>query len=407
MKNLRAKTRVVANEGGARSTKSYSIMQLFVTRYLLNGHGNRLLFLRKSLPSFRISNYVDFKEIRDDNGLEPYLHEEKVNLNYFFKKHPKKPANWLHFGSLDDFRKIKSTGFHKIVMEEADEFTYEDYYTLKLRLSAKPTKTIGPNQIFLLYNPANEFSWVKTRVIDKETNLTVIPSTYLDNPFLTKEYVENIEELQDYDPDLWKIYGLGQWGTLSGLIYNNWDEVDYWPEGGETIYGLDYGFNHPTALTEFKIKDGRDVYERELLYKRKLTNKDLIDELKELIPAYYRGRPIYADPSEPDRIQEIKNAGFNIHPGDNRVVDGILFVKRFRVHILSSSTNIIKEKKSYSWAKDKNGDPLDPERPVKFHDHGQDSERYALYSHLGKRQPLVVNVRRAGRGRISQDLGSY
>ena len=152
------------------------------------------------------------------------------------------------------------------------------------------------------------------------------------------------------------------------------DEVD------DIFYGLDFGYNNPTALIEIRMKDGV-LYERELLYQTNLTNSELIDLLKQLIVK--KTSPIYADPSEPARIEEIYKAGYNIIGAEKSVKDGIDFVKRQKIKIANTSSNLIKEKKNYKWKVDKNNNVLD--EPVKFNDHLMDAERYAIYTHLKDR----------------------
>ena len=149
----------------------------------------------------------------------------------------------------------------------------------------------------------------------------------------------------------------------------------------ELIYGLDFGYCNPSALIEIGIKDDI-IYERELLYQTHLTNADLIEKLKKLIPD--KSNPIYADSAEPARIEEIHRAGYKIYPADKSVKDGIDFVKRRKIHILRSSTNLIDEKRIYKYREDKNGYAL--EEPIKFRDHLMDAERYGLYTHFKRKR---------------------
>jgi len=132
------------------------------------------------------------------------------------------------------------------------------------------------------------------------------------------------------------------------------------------------------------IKDW-EIYLRELLYQTHLTNEDLIEKLKELIPD--KNRYTYADSAEPARIEEIARAGFNIHPADKSVKDGIDFVKRQKLHILKRSVNLIKEIGGYKYKEDKDGNVL--EEPVKFRDHLMDAMRMAIYTHLKGEAPNI------------------
>ena len=361
----------MVNRGGAGSSKSHSVAQLFLSKFIQEKN-KKFLIIRKTLPSLRISMLILWNELLDKSGISNRVGQEKQSLNFLYGK------NLLHFASLDDPEKIKSTNWNYILMEEANEFTYDDFQILKLRLR-EPSKDGKRNQLFMLFNPISAKHWIKEKVIDGEEDCQEITSTYKDNPFLSPDYIRTLEDLQKQDPNLHRIYALGEWGVLEHLIYSNWDIVDYLPEGGEDIYGLDFGFNNPTALGRIRVKDG-EPYCEELIYQSGLTNSDLIERMIGIVD---KKAPIYADHAEPQRIEEIHRAGFNIHPADKSVKDGIDFVKRKKVHILRSSSNWIREKQSYSWKKDRNGTIID--EPVKFMDHCMDLERYALYTHCGER----------------------
>ena len=118
-------------------------------------------------------------------------------------------------------------------------------------------------------------SWVYD-VADKEGNI-LIHSTYKDNPFLPKEQVEEIEGLKDADPNLWKVFGLGERGATQEIVYTHWKQSEM-PEGGEVVYGVDFGYNVPSAIVKVKFHENA-VFVKELLYETKLTTNDLIDRI--------------------------------------------------------------------------------------------------------------------------------
>jgi len=290
-------------------------------------------------------------------------------------------SNEMYFTALDDPLKLKS--FEKINYiwaEEASELTYHDYIQLGLR--CRGYNPNGPNELYFSYNPAaaphNKYLQDITEDPPKDT--AILHTTYHDNQFLDDDYIGEIEGLKEQDEIYWTIYGLGKWATPKNIIYSNWDimEPEEWESKvrliGSVGYGLDFGYNQPTALIEIAV-DEFDLYERELLYERKMTNKVLIERLKLLIQD--RTSPLIADCAEPDRIEEIRDAGFNVFPcikGASSVKIGIDRVKRFKCHIHSDSINLKDEKQSYKWQVDFNGDPID--RPVEYKDHLMDAERY-------------------------------
>lgn len=373
---------VLIERGGARSSKSHSISQKKIERlFAYPDTGRKILILRKTMPALRISTMPLITSIIKGYGLWDRVQEDKRlnNLNY--------GKSFIHFGSLDDPEKIKSTGWNDIYMEEATEFTYEDFMVLKLRLSEPVSR--GPrNQITLVFNPTDEFSWIKTKLMHSERDIAEIHSTYKDNPFLPDEYVRSLESVKEQDPNYWRIFGEGEWGKLENLIYTNWYLAPQHLTQGETIYGLDFGFNNETCLAKF-VFDGFEVTAETLIYESGLTNNKLIERMEQIFPKETRAEfQIYPDCAEPARIAELDEAGFWVTPADKNVKDGIDFVKRYHIGIVQWSEPAKKEIQAYSWRQDKNNKVLD--EPVKFNDHFVDSMRYALYTHNKGRGDLAV-----------------
>ena len=356
--------------GGAGSGKSYSTA-IWLLEKALKERNKRFLITRKTLPSLKVSCLQLFRELLS-----------KYNLSYEFNKSELEMVintNQILFKSLDNADKIKSAEFNYIWAEEATELTHQDYLQLRLRLRRKNDLN---NQIIATFNPIDQFHWLKTKVLDRE-KVSSFQSNYKMNPFLSREYIEQLEGLAEVDENYYRIYALGEWGVLKNLIYSNWDVVDKTPETyDEIVYGLDFGYINPTCLVEVRIKEN-EVWARELVYQSHLTNSDLIEIMKDKID---KGKAIYADSAEPQRIEEIYQAGFNVYPSEKNVQFGINRVKQYKLHILEDSVNLIKEIRSYKWKEDKEGRIL--EEPVKFNDHAMDAMRYALAS-LQNRKPMI------------------
>ena len=370
-RNLESNSRFVINRGGTGSSKSFSLVQLFTLK-LLTEHNKRILVLRKTLPSLKETTYQMFKDFWYDTGLDGVIKESKQDLKYSFND------GYIKFSSLDDPQKMKSSSWNYIWLEEATDFTYDDFKTLSLycrRISVDRVK----NQIFLSFNPIDQYHWIKEKLINSYKDYTEIHSTYKNNPFLDKytvEYIKNLE-LQDYN--FYRIYTLGEWGKLEHIIYSNITIVDKWINENDAldiVYGLDFGFNVETALVKSIFLNENEIYEKSLLYETKLTNKQLIEKMDFL--GVDKTRKIYCDSQEPNRIEELNAAGYFAFPAVKAIKDGIDYCKTLRIHILDDDVDLKHEYNNYSYRTDKNGNVYDD--PVKFKDHLMDASRYSKYT---------------------------
>lgn len=382
-KNLNSPAKIIVNRGGAGSGKSYSTLQLLVYK-LLTEEKKSIIVLRKTLPALRHSTYEAFLGLLDDMKVYGLLEESKQYLTYRYGN------SVIRFGSVDNAEKIKSTEFNYIFLEEATDFSYQDYQMIKLRLRA-PSIDGKKNQMFLCFNPVNETHWIKTKLLASETDCEEIVSTYKDNPFIPEDYREMLEELINQDRNYYRVYALGEWGRLDGLIYTtNYKIVGEIPNAKESqsFYGLDFGFNDPCALIECiptqNTPELREVGVRELIYETELTTEQLIFAMEKVIPPEKRHRPIYCDSAEPDRIKAIRLAGFNAKPAKKgkSIIDGIDFVKTCFLFVVRGGDNLVKELNSYSWKEDKDGNTQDV--PIDIYNHTLDALRYALITHLKK-----------------------
>ena len=369
--NLAARARTVVNVGGARSSKSHSIAQLLIMR-ATNEPGIRIGISRKTMPALERTAYRLVITLLKEYGLyESANHSKSLKLY-------KLGESTMEFFSLDDPEKIKSSEFNCLWLEEANEFTWDDYLILSTRLSAKPAPGTR-NCMYLSINPSDAEGWIPRQLL-RQPDVELIHSTWKDNDFLPKGYAELLGALKNQDENAWRVYSLGEWGTKRGLIYPDWQAVDALPQNPqETLFGLDFGFNNPTALVRVDIKDG-EAWLDELVYESGLTNRMLCERLGDVIPPSLASRPVYCDSAEPARIEELRQSGWNANPSDKSVLDGIGAVKGFKLRVTRRSANLIKEIENYSWRRDRAGSPLD--EPVQFNDHALDAVRYALRTHF-------------------------
>ena len=363
-RNKNSKAFVILNVGGARSSKSYSICQLFISK-MVTEKGKTFGICRKTFPALRMTAMKLFFDLIKEYGI---YNEAKHNKTFNTYEHN---GNLLQFFGLDESEKIKSTEFHYIWMEEGNEFSYEDYTNLKLRLSG-PKKDEEMNHLYISFNPIDAHNWLATRA-SKEKDVEVIHSTFKDNPFLSKEYITTLLDLINQDENFYRVYALGEWGLFEGKIYSNFSVVPELPvmENAKWAYGLDFGLVNPSALVKVYLFADR-FYVEERLYRVGMTNADII----EFLSHEARG-DIYGDPSAKMMIAEIQRAGYAAHEGHKGVKEGIDLCQRQKLYIPESSQNLLKEIRSYTWRKNKDGG-FDPE-PIKYNDHAVDAMRYAIY----------------------------
>lgn len=358
--------RIIVNQGGTRSSKTYSLCQLFIGLALKEREV--MSVVRGTTPALRGSAMRDFFTLLESYGLYDPAKHSKTNNIYTLNSE-------VEFFGLDEPQKVRGRKRKYLWCNEANELTYEDFLQLALR-------TTGT--IFLDYNPSDTDHWIYDRVLTRD-DATLIVSTYRDNPFLDSITIQEIERLEKEDPNYWRIYGLGERGLRRTAIFSRFDYVDGFPESvDETIWGLDFGFNNPTALVRVGVRDG-EIYLDECIYQSGLTNSELINKMTDLgVP---NNQMIFGDSAEPARIEEISRNGFLIYPmdkGPDSVRKGIDLLKSKQVHITKRSVNVIRDWKSYSWKMDKNGNILD--EPVKFNDHACDAVRGAVYSYTNQPQ---------------------
>ena len=361
--------------GSAGSGKSWSLAQYLIFDLALKNKGLRFLIIRKTRPAIKKSCWLLFNDILSQYSI-PYETNKtdlsiEINNNTFF------------FCSIDDPEKLKSIErINYIWSEESTELNINDFMQLNLRCRGK-NSTKGQNQLFFTFNPIDETSFLKPLTENINSDVAVLHTTYNDNRFLDQDYIDTLEGLIGQDEAYYKIYALGQWASPEHIIYTNWDIVDSLPEKIDSIeYGLDFGYNNPTALIAVAESD-QDCYIDEVIYQTRLTNSDLIAMLEN--SGIEKVSNIVADSAEPQRIEEIYQAGYNIFPvskGKDSVRVGIDTVKRKRLHITKQSVNVIKELRGYKWRQDKNGNIL--EEPVKFLDHAMDSIRYVFLRNTGQ-----------------------
>ena len=354
--------RVIANQGSTRSSKTYSICQLLIKIALTEK--KEISVVSPSLPHLKRGARKDILEILELMGVYSDNDFNKTDNIYRFKN-----GSHIEFFGADETTKLRGPGRDILFINEANLLPLESYHQLSWR-----TKDV----VFIDFNPADEYNWVYP-VADDPTN-KLIHSTYRNNlANLTKSQIQDIESLQQADLNMWRVFGLGLRGTSTSTIFTHWKICDRLPETTDICYGLDFGFNHPTAFVKVAFVDNC-IFVEELLYESNLTNSDLAKIIKEM--GISRGDIIYCDSARPESIEELKRSGLNARIAMKQVQEGIDMMKSFPLSITRNSTNLLKELRNYKWKTDNNGNEL--KDPVKFMDDAIDASRYAIYTKLHK-----------------------
>lgn len=393
--------RYIMEKGGAGSGKSERAAAKLILR-MMTETPHRFVCFRKVGKTIRNSQYKLLKDQVQRWGLQKAFEFKDTEMTTICKAN----GNECLSIGMDDREKIKSlTSITSAWVEEPTELDESDFNQIDTRLRGYSKNY---KQIYGTFNPISEYSWLKNRFFNEyvEQNLKIrghaytvkeieidgeivkleslmVHSTYKDNQFLPKEDRATLESYKDIDIQHYNIYALGMWGSIGNLIYTNFKFKEEYPEFDDVIYGIDFGFNNPTALVKVGIRD-KEYYLEELFYEKGYTNSMLCEELLRM--DIKDGSIIFADSAEPARIKEI-NDYFSVHgrmidviPADKSVKDGIDHLKSISIYSNPNNVNLNRELKSYKWKETSDGKVVDGE-PVKLNDHLLDATRYAIYTY--------------------------
>lgn len=363
---LDSESKIVCEQGGTRSGKTFNILLYIIFHYCQVNTGKTITICRKTFPAVRSSVMRDFLNILKSYNKYDEGYHNKSNSEYTLNN------NLIEFISVDQPQKIRGRKREFLFINEANELEYEDWQQLIFRTTEK---------IVLDYNPSDEYHWIYDKVLNRD-DVEFYKTTYKDNKFLDESIIKEIERLKYTDDQYWQIYGLGVRGVSKATIFN-YVEVPHIPHDAELIsYGADAGYtNDPSTLVSVYRKD-YNLYIKEHLYRTMMTTKDLSDCFKKEVMSR---NAIYFDAAEPRLIDELRRMGHNIQPslkGRDSINAGIDLLKRFKIHITSDSNNAIQEFRNYKWQEDRSGKLTN--KPVDKNNHIIDAVRYATYSILSR-----------------------
>jgi phage terminase large subunit len=346
--------RIIVNQGGTRSGKTYTMTQLLIALALKDKCSISITSV--AFPHLRRGAMRDWRTIMENSGLYDQNHHVRTEQVYNYPN-----GSYIEFFSSDNNLKVRGPGRDILFFNEANLTDFDTFTQLMLRTR---------KAIFIDFNPADEFHWIYDNILTRP-DCAFIKSTYLDNPFLPHEQVKEIENLKNVDSNFWRIYGEGERGHSEGVIYTHWQPYSE-TRAGNTVFGLDFGYNNPTALTKVTEHD-QNLYWKEEIYQSHLTNSDLIPMIKQIVKP---NESVYCDTAEPNRIEELRRAGIKALPANKDVKLGIDFVKSRKLFIHSGSVNLLKEIKSYKYMDQGKRLGNEPEVPLKLNDHAMDAGRY-------------------------------
>ena len=373
--------------GGAGSGKSYGALQ----KILLKGLNSkrRVLLIRKVGAYLKISIWQLFLDLLREVGIYDFCRINRSELEIELPN-----GSIFLFKGLDDPEKIKSvTGITDIVIEEATELVEDDFTQLNLRLRPKEEKP----QIYLMFNPISKTNWVYSYFFagDSPDNCLIINTTYKDNKFLTKEYVEELNKLEHRNPAYYRIYALGEFATLDKLVFPVYTKrliADDEVMGLPVWTGLDFGYiNDPSAIVTGNIDEkNKKIYVRREYVKRGMLNDEIADTMITL--GLHKDKS-YGDSAEPKSIDEIKLKGVNIEPtvkGKDSIIHGIQWIGQYELIVDERCFKVCEELENYTWKKDKKTGEYVNE-PVDTFNHTIDAMRYGLNKYIkGIKTPKVI-----------------
>lgn len=353
--NYQSRSKIVINQGGTSSGKTYSILQVLILKAIENANCT-ITIVGQDIPNLKSGALRDMQTIL---AKSPEIQKWVKNYNASDRIFTFVNDAVMEFKSYDNGQDAKSGKRTFLFLNEVNGIEEEIFHELYMRTT---------DQTFMDFNPNAKF-WVHDKLLGLP-EVQLIISDHRHNPFVPDSIRQKIEALKDQDLELWKVYARGLTGKVEGLVFRNWDICQKIPDQAEFIaYGLDFGFsNSPTAMSKICKMDG-EIYAEELIYETGLTNQDISERLQ--ILGIRKHDVIVADSAEPKSIEELRRLGWRIEPAqgkEKRVMIDIM--RRFKIHVTAKSKNFIREISTYRYKDDGSNEP------IKKHDHLMDGMMY-------------------------------
>ena len=381
--NYKGRYRVVK---GGRGSKKSTTTALWIIYNMMKYPLANTLVIRRVFNTHKDSTYTQLKWA--SNVL-------KVSHLWKFSKSPLEATyiptgQKILFRGLDDPMSITSiTVEHGHLcwcwFEEAFQIMNEDDFN-KVDMSIRGELPKGYfKQITLSFNPWSEKHWLKKRFFDvKDEDVLAITTNYTCNEFLGEDDKKLFEKMKINNPRRYNIEGLGNWGIAEGLVYSNFEELDFNVENikkrpnVKSAFGLDFGYtNDPTAFIASLIDlDNMEIFIFDEHYQKAMSNKDIANMIK--YKGYSKER-IVGDSSEPKSIDDIKRQGIyrlkGARKGKDSILNGIQYIQDFKIYVHPKCENTLIELSNYVWDT-KEGNVIN--KPIDDYNHLMDALRYSL-----------------------------
>ena len=397
--NYKGRYRVVK---GSRASKKSTTTALNMIYRIMTYPDSNGLVIRKVFRTVKDSCFSQLKWAIHRLKVDKYWKATNSPLELTYLPTGQK----ILFRGLDDPLKVTSVAVDKgslcfLWIEEAYEIMSEDDFNM-LDESIRGQVPDGLfKQITLTLNPWNDRHWIKRRFFDREDkDILAITTNYKCNEWLDKSDLKVFDEMKIHNPKRYRVAGLGEWGVVDGLVYENIEEKRFdisslvGQEGIESVFGLDFGYtNDPTALFCGLIDlKNKVIYVFDELYKKGLSNKKIYEEVEAM---GHRKESIIADSAEPKSIDELRSLGLTrvraAKKGKDSILNGIQFIQDFRLVIHPRCVNFLTEVTNYQWAKDKFDNSIN--KPIDDFNHLMDAMRYAIEPYIIKHKNSVQTFR--------------
>lgn len=373
---------------GSRRSKKSKTMALWSIYHLMKHPQSNMLVVRKTYRTLKDSCFTELKWAIKRLQVEHLwqIRESPLEMTY------KPTGQKIYFRGMDDPLKITSIAVEVGVLcwmwiEEAYEITKEDDFDTLVESMLGDCPDDLWKQVTLTFNPWSDKTWIKRRFFDNPGDeVLTLTTNYMCNEWLSADDRKEFQRMQEKNPRRYRVAGLGDWGVIDGLIYEQWEErkfsLNELPPDTTSAFGLDFGYtNDPTAFfCGFLSLEQRELYVWDEIYKKGLSNKAIYDEIN---GTGYAKERITADSAEPKSIDELKGYGLRISgakKGKDSINNGIQWIQDLKIIIHPRCVNFLTEISSYQWKKDKFDKPLN--EPEDDNNHLMDAMRYALEKYI-------------------------